>query len=94
MGFGSCHSFGVAVVPIAIGMPAMACAPDNNRDVGKFGAQFFLKMPRVMRDKLRVGHYFSDLSNFNYFFKVQVIPKPLTCPRGKSLLVECHPLDD
>ena len=29
-----------------------------------------------------------------YFFKVQVVPKPLACHRGKSLLVECHPLDD
>ena len=30
----------------------------------------------------------------NLFFKVQVAPKPLTCPRGKSLLEECPPLDD
>ena len=28
------------------------------------------------------------------FFKVQVVPKLFTCLRGKSLLVECHPLDD
>jgi hypothetical protein len=29
-----------------------------------------------------------------YFLKVQVVTKPFTCPRGKSLLAECHPLDN
>lgn len=27
-----------------------------------------------------VGHYFSNLSIVNYFLKVQVAPKPFTCP--------------
>ncbi len=54
---------------------------------GKIRRRIFLKMRRV-------GHFISHLSNVTYFIKVQVVPKPLTCPRGKSLLVECHPLDD
>jgi hypothetical protein len=29
-----------------------------------------------------------------HFLKVQFVTKSLTCPRGKSLLVECRPLDD
>ena len=33
------------------------------------------------------------VGRFN-FHKVQVVPKPFTCPRGKCLLVECRPLDD
>jgi hypothetical protein len=32
------------------------------------------------------------LSSVIYFFKAQDVPKPFTCPRGKSLLEECRPL--
>jgi len=77
-GFGSCHSFGVAVGSCGYGMCQMRRA---------IGGRLFLKMRRV-------GHFIFQLSNVTYFFKVQVVPKPFTCPRGKSLLVECHPLDD
>jgi hypothetical protein len=35
-------------------------------------------------------HYFLVRPTFK-FFKVQLVPKPLTCPRGKSYLVECRP---
>ena len=37
--------------------------------------------------------YLSVVQRYS-FLKVQVVPKPFTCPRGKSLSVECHPLDD
>ena len=54
---------------------------------GQFGDRLFLKTRRV-------GRYVSHVSNVIWFLKVQVILRPLTCPRGKSLLVECHLLDD
>jgi hypothetical protein len=38
-------------------------------------------------------YYFLICTSF-LFFKVHVVPKPFTCPCGKSLLVECHLLDD
>jgi len=40
------------------------------------------------------ANMFYQLSHVLKLFKVQVVPKPFTCPRGKSLLVECHLLDD
>ena len=65
---------------------ALAIALDCGRDcaalasakgVGKFGGQSLIKMRRV-------GHYFSHLSDVNLFFKVQVVTKLISCPRGKS----------
>ena len=47
----------------------------------------FLKMRRV-------GQFISHLSNVTILSKSKVVPKPFICPRGKSLLVECRPLDD
>lgn len=77
-GIGSCHSFGVAVGLRGYGMCQMC---------GASRSTIFLKMRRV-------GQCIYQLSHVLYFYKVQVVPKPFTCPRGKSLLVECHPLDD
>ena len=84
-GFGSCHSLGIAVGLSGYGMCQMR---------GAIRSTIFLKMPRVMRDKLRVGHYFLICPTLIFFLKVQVVTKPVTCPFGKSLLAECHPLDD
>ena len=84
------------------GALALAIALPAGRQVwcrGGFAPLWHVPNARAIRSTIflkmrRVGHYFSNLSNVNYFLKVQVAPKPFTCPLGKSLLVECPPLDD
>ncbi len=53
---------------------------------GASEAQIYLKMRRVGQCVYQLSHVL--------IFSVQVVPKPFTCPRKKSLLVECHSLDD
>jgi len=39
-------------------------------------------------------YFISHLFNVNLLFKTQVVTKSFTYSRGKSSLVECHPVDD
>jgi hypothetical protein len=51
VGFGSCHSFGVAGLPIVIGM----CGYGMCQMCGGSPSTVFLKIPRCLRGKFRVG---------------------------------------
>src|SRR5690606_40692046 len=74
-GFGSCHSFGVAVGLCGYGMCQMR---------GASRSTIFLKMRRVG------CIIFYPVPRYN-FFKVKLSTKPFTCPSGKSLLENCRP---
>jgi hypothetical protein len=74
-GFGSCHSFGVAVGLCGYGMCQMR---------GAIRSTIFLKMRRV-------GCFSLSLSRVLIFSKSKLSAKPFTCPRGKSLLENCRP---
>jgi hypothetical protein len=76
--FGSCHSFGRAVGCVA--MACAKCAGQSEDDSSK-------KCEGL-------ANMFYQLFHVLKYFKVQVVPKPSTCPREKSMLLECHPLDD
>ena len=78
VGFGSCHSLGVAV-----GLRGYGMCQRRWRFVGRH----FLT-----NAKGRPFH-FSFVQRY-LFFKSPRCPKAVTCPRGKSLIVEGHPLDD
>ena len=74
-GFGSCHSFGVAVGLRGYGMCQMR---RENRST------IFLKMRRVG------CIIFESIPRFNFFSKSKLSAKPFTCLRGKSLLGNCQ----
>ena len=57
------------------GMRGYGMCQKHGRDIR---STIFLKMSRLRRE---VGHYFSHLSNVNYFFKVHVVTKSITCSR-------------
>jgi len=78
LGFGSCHSLGVAVGLRGYGMCQMRWA---------------IRRTTLLKNAKGRLYYFLVCPRFN-FFKVHVVPKSFTCPLGKSLLVKCHPLDD
>ena len=61
----------------------------DSNDIDKFVNEKALRYNGV--DKIKS---FATIQDGLDFLKVQVITKSFTCPRAKSLLVECHPLDD
>ena len=75
VGFGSCYSFGCRG-----GFARLWHVPNA---WGKYEHNLL----KNAKDRL---YYFLSVPRYN-FLKAQVVSKPFTCPREKSLLVKCRP---
>jgi hypothetical protein len=79
VGFGSCHSFGVAWVGAA-----MACAKSEGENLSTVAVRWA---------GCGTNLYSLAVSQVLFFvFCPALHEETFTSPRGKSLLVECHPL--
>ena len=76
---GSCHSFGVAWICVA-----MACA----KSVGEILSTVAVRWADMVRILIH-----SRVSSFYFLISSPTLSKEtFNCPRGESELVECHPL--